>query len=256
MKLNKKLLLIPLVASIGIGGTTLFANYANRNNEEPGSVAELQQESRSLVSTVTGEVKQIETLTNDEGNFYSIFMETHEGTQYYVNILDNTVFIKGDQLISLEDIEEGMEITAHYMGEGIVPLILIFDEDGNEVPAPGSIGASAIVVNDEDSLINVHVDVFDNDLVSSNNDLMLHVDEDTVVLDTNGNSYEGSLENKELAVIYLASSMSIPAIPIMPTIIVIGDVDSPYDVLEESTEQQPISMVDLLPEHARGTQNR
>lgn len=58
---------------------------------------------------------------------------------------------------------------------------------------------------------NVKVDRFDKNLVSSDNQLKLNIAPSTEVLLENGQSFTGSLENRNLIVIYGPSTRSIPA---------------------------------------------
>lgn len=269
MKFKKHLLILPAVAIMSLGANFVFANNNTETNQET-EVSGYQLERVGLVSRITGEVTEINEYKNDEVTTYSLIIKGEDSKSHTIFIEEDTVFVKDGNLIDIESIEKDMNITVHYMGSGIIsgPMILDLNEQDLKdlenfedidinILEEGTTRffASAIVVNNEESISSVHVDVFNKELISSDLSLRLVIDEDTVIMDKNGETYEGTLENKKLAVIYGVATKSMPSIPLNPKVIVLGEVEGLYDIFEKEEVKQPINMVDFLPPFARGNRN-
>lgn len=256
MKFKKQLLAIPAIAVLGMGTTLAFANN-NEATSEPVAIGPelVEEEHSSLFANINGTVKEIieDTETNEGETLYTIVLETEERGDYWVNIKDNTLFVKDGEIVTIDELEEDDNLVVSY--EAMAPALSIY---------PPRLTATAVVVANEEDNATVHVDVFFTEkLISSDNYLRLDITEETVVIDLDNNVYEGSLENKKLAVIYSASTRSMPAIPLMPTIIVLGEAEEvigfdlfleKFNVVEE-VQKPIINMVDLLPAAARGNRN-
>lgn len=261
MKFKKQLLIIPAIAVLGIGTTLTFANneiganVPNSNSPELVENEEVSNEEVSLFANINGTVKEIiqNTETIEGETSYTLVLETEESGDVWIITNGNTVFIKNGELINISDIEEDDNLIVSY--ESMAPALSIY---------PPRINATAVVVANEEYNPIVHVDVFFTEgLISSDETLTLSINEETVVVDINNNVYEGSLENKKLAVIFTASTRSIPAIPLMPKIIVLGEADEVFgfDILldkfnvVEEVQKPIINMVNLLPPAARGNRD-
>lgn len=264
MKFKKHMLILPAIALISLGSTFVFANTNSENNQEIEMAQDLSERA-GLVSRINGEVTEINKNTIDDVDYYHIVIKDEDSKESIINILEDTLFLIDGEIVNIDNIEVGMKIEVHYKGSGIIsgPLLLDLNEEDLVALENGEYReinvldegiarffASAIVANSEGSYVSVHVDIFNEELVSTDYSLRLSINEDTEIVDINGNAYEGSIENKKLAVVYLASTKSLPAIPINPKIIVFNDTKSLYGVVEKSEE--PINMLDFLPEFARG----
>lgn len=237
MKFKKSLLALPIVAVMGVGAISVFANSGDDTAIllDTGNVSatshdyDIESEQvHNAFASIAGTITEIFRLPLDEQGNYSktLVIQTEEERTLHLIMSENTVLIKNGELVSLDDIEEGQEIVAHYDNTQMVPAIY-----------PARLQVSALVLDTNNST-NVHVDVFNKSeafggqLLSSDNTLRFEVTEDTVILDTNNEVYEGSLDNKQLVIIYSAASRSLPAIPLNPKIIVLGEAHNHSHALE------------------------
>ena len=84
---------------------------------------------------------------------------------------------------------------------------------------------SAAVIAGTGGKDNVFVGYFGEGLLSSDNELKLNIGEDTVVVDRDGEEYDGDLEGKNLAVVYAVVTMSIPG-QTTPSKVVVLDAEA------------------------------
>ena len=104
----------------------------------------------------------------------------------------------------------GRTVTAYYDMDAPAPAIY-----------PPRLNAEIIVV--EQRGIQVKVDWFGRDMVSSDRTLRINPSAETVIMTQNGLPYEGSLARKNLIVFYTISTRSIPAQTTPQEIIVLCD---------------------------------
>lgn len=225
MKFKKNLLALPLIAVMGMGAMSVFAN----NNAvaiplEVGgtleAMVEHELEQLELIAQVNGTIMDIIEITidNNGNSVNAVVLETEAGMTYHFVLSENTALIRDNELVRLNEIAEGQAITAYYDNTVAIPAIY-----------PARINALALAVSTEENHASVHIDAFtkseafDGQLVSADGSLRFEVTEDTVVVDINNETYTGSLENKNLAVIFTASTRSIPAVAMNPKIVVLGD---------------------------------
>ena len=230
MKFKKSLLALPIIAAVGVGAISVFANNNNDailldtgNTQALGTHVENESNyGQNLFTAVSGTVKGIFT-DRENGSADFVEIQTDDGRTYHFVVSENTLFARDGQISNLRAIEVGQSIVAHYSNTGMMPAIY-----------PARINASALVTSTETNRASVHVDVFTRSsnfggqLVSSDNSLRFPVSENTIIVDINNEVYEGSLENKKLAVIFTNSTRSIPALPINPTIVVLGEAGSEH----------------------------
>lgn len=156
---------------------------------------------------------QISTTLNTED------AENFENTINYT-IIDKTIvlgFAKGD-VKSVKDIKKGDKITVYTDAYSPAPLIM-----------PPQYQADVIVVEDAAAtLSNIDVDTYikgENEmLVNAANTLALNIGDETEIVDREGNKVDAKdLDKKDLAVIYGASTRSIPAQTTPNKVIVLGE---------------------------------
>lgn len=145
--------------------------------------------------------------------------ENLENTINYT-IIDKTIvlgFAKGD-VKSVKDIKKGDKITVYTDAYSPAPLIM-----------PPQYQADVIVVEDAAAtLSNIDVDTYikgENEmLVNAANTLALNIGDETEIVDREGNKVDAKdLDKKDLAVIYGASTRSIPAQTTPNKVIVLGE---------------------------------
>lgn len=165
---------------------------------------------------------QISTTLNAED------AENLENTVNYT-ITDKTIvlgFANGD-VKSVKDIKKGDKITVYSNAYAPAPLIM-----------PPQYQADVIVVEDADATINsIDVDTYvkgeDEMLVNISNTLALNIAEDTEIVDREGKKADAKeLDKKDLAVIYSASTKSIPAQTTPIKVVVLGENEMALKALE------------------------
>lgn len=181
-KLMMPLALGLVLALLPLGGLAAFAEYT-----DPG----LEEDRTPAYRALTGVVTEIVPF-RDSDSIYRVVIEEHPEGPYSFTINEDTVFFTEDRP------EVGDTVTGFY--DVHAPMILIY---------PPQYTAVAMAVNPGDT--NFFLGYFDQDLVDPDNTLMLIITEDTLVQLPDGQPYEGSLKHQVLAVMYGASTRSIPA---------------------------------------------
>lgn len=103
--------------------------------------------------------------------------------------------------ISMEDLQEGMEVSIYYEKDTMMMLSY-----------PGQLSPNVVVVKSENKDVNIKIDKFDKELVSDDNGLKLNLNDQVELVDLKGNKIEKEdLANKDLVVFYTVSTRSIPA---------------------------------------------
>lgn len=104
-------------------------------------------------------------------------------------------------LIDMEDLKEGMEVSIYYDKETIMLLSY-----------PAQLSPDVVIARSQDKPVNIKIDRFDQDLTSEDNGLKLNINEDVELVDLKGNKIgKEDLANKDLIVFYTNSTRSIPA---------------------------------------------
>ncbi len=130
---------------------------------------------------------------NEENGCYKIFtVQDNSGAIVHFIVAPSTFFI--DHLI----VQPGDQVTGFYDGDAPVPLIY-----------PPRYDAIAMVK--DLPYQNVKADYFNSQLVSSDGALKLNIVPSTHIILKNDQPYNGSLMNRNLIVLYGASTKSIPA---------------------------------------------
>ncbi|MBX4264857.1 hypothetical protein [Clostridium estertheticum] len=121
-------------------------------------------------------------------------MSVEDGYGNLVNfVVDPTTYFVDHVMVRLGDI-----VTGFY--DANAPTVLIFPPQFR-----------AIVIAKDSLYQNVKVDYFNNNLVSSDNNLKLNIAPWTQIVLENGQSFTKSLTNRNLIVVYGATTRSIPS---------------------------------------------
>jgi hypothetical protein len=123
----------------------------------------------------------------------------------------NFIVSKDTYIVNDAKIVEGSVITGYY--DANAPMIMIY---------PPQYNVEVIVVEGSTDL-NVKVDVFNKDLISSDNFLKLNISDETELVWEDGTAFKGSLENRNLVVLYGISTKSIPAQTTPEKVVVLFD---------------------------------
>lgn len=126
------------------------------------------------------------------GCYKLMSMQNSDGSMVNFVVSPSTYFVEHAM------VSEGDMVTAYYNADAPVPLIY-------------PLQLQAIVVAKDMENINVKVDYFDSQLVSSDGTLKINLSLQTEVVLVNGQGFFKSPENHNLIVIYGPSTRSIPA---------------------------------------------
>lgn len=131
---------------------------------------------------------------NAEGEGCYKLMSVENGLGTIVNfVVSPTTYFVDHVVVAVGD-----KVTGYYDRNAPVPLIY-----------PPQY--RALIMVKDSSYQNVKVDYFDNQLKSSDGRLQLNISPYTQIVLTNGQPYSGNLTNRNLIVIYGATTKSIPA---------------------------------------------
>lgn len=168
---------------------------------------ELGSKLKSYFNSFTGIVKEVKEHAVIEGAQF-VSVEAEEGNPANIIIASDTY------VISNAELAVGTEVTCFY--DVTKPMLMIY---------PPQYSAEVVVVGSGD--FNVKVDVFDQDLVSMDNMLKLNVSADTEIVGEDGTVFASELAGEKLAVIYNASTKSIPAQATPSKIVVLAQEEEP-----------------------------
>ena len=207
MKFNKKLLLTIPVVTLALSPIAIRA-FDKEANAKPEIVSNKIEEKAGL-ETATGKV--IELIAREDKNFIRVDLGEEHIIDFYP--IENAIFADINGLIKANDIKAGDEVKIFYE----LPLFMTAIHPA-QMPA-------SVIVNTK-GVLAVHFDAFDKDLISSDNYLKLNISNETIIIDTNGNTVSADkIANKKLIVFYSVSTRSIPAQTTPEKIIVVGEGD-------------------------------
>lgn len=201
-KINALILAFALIFSMG--SASVWAN---------------DQEAQPYYITFTDVVKEV---VKEDGKITSLLLGKDDVSAMF-KLSENTYIANADI------VKEGDEITGYMPANK--PMILIY---------PPQYTPEVIVVKN-DKAETVHVDFFDENYVSSDGSLKLNPETVKQVKYQNGLDFYGDLKELRLVVTYTASTRSIPAYPLAPTVVVlIDDEVSTPQILPLPIEDTPI----------------
>lgn len=174
-------------------------------------------------TSFSGKVTQIADYSYEGAKMISL---VNEGGQPANIIVDQDTYILDNASIT-----EGDFLTVFY--DQSLPMIMIY---------PPQYKAEVIVVGEVHE--NIKVDVFNEDLVSSDNALKLNLAHTTKIISVDGNLFEGKLAHKKLVVLYGATTKSIPAQTIPTKIVVLLDEKDSSSVNQGSGAREEVPVHD------------
>lgn len=227
MRVNVVLAGVLSVSMISISGVTASAaDLANVSTiqaiDSSQSVApisvSLDKEQKAYFNSFTGTVKKITAMEGVEGSQF-VSVENEAGAPA------NFIVSKQSYILNNAKITVGSKITGYYKAN--VPMIMIY---------PPQYHADVVIVDNKEQ--NVKVDLFDQDLLSSDQWLKLNISKDTEVVLQDGTAFAGELTGRKLVVMYDVTTKSIPAQTTPTKIIVLKD--------ETSTPTGDVSGMDIV----------
>ncbi len=175
----------------------------------------------------TGKVKAITDSETVEGSKF-VLMENSEGAEA------NLIISKDTYVLNNAEIVVGSVITGFFNANA--PMIMIY---------PAQYNAEVVVVDNKDQ--NVKVDIFDENLLSSDQLLKLNISDATEIILQDGTAFKGELANRKLSVIYSVTTRSIPAQTTPDKIVVLSEKEA------APPEQYPgdVSAMDIVVNNRR-----
>ncbi|MFU0824204.1 hypothetical protein [Clostridium sp.] len=170
--------------------------------------APAQKIEQSYFKSYTGIIKSIEDYRGIEDSKI-VEVEDSQGKTANLIISKDTYIVNDNKL------EIGAKITGYY--DATRPMILIY---------PPQYPTEVVIIGDIKE--SVKVGLFDENLISVDNQLKIKVTNDVEVVTRDGEKYEGELKNKNLLVIYDIATKSIPA-QTKPIKVVVLDKESEID---------------------------
>lgn len=200
--MKSKKVLAGLLAATILSLNTATAFAVNADNVMPvndaGQIIEANPIKSELPSlekfkfgSFTGKVKAITAFEGVEDSKF-VLVENSEGIEA------NIIISKDTYVLNNAEIAVGTVITGFFNANA--PMIMIY---------PAQYNAEVVVVDNKDQ--NVKVDLFDENLISSDQFLKLNISVATEIILQDGAAFKGELANKKLVVLYGPSTRSIPA---------------------------------------------
>ena len=183
-----------------------------------------QEVDNFLIGSFTGTVKEIND-REDDSQFISL--ETKDDLPITMIVSKDTYIVENKEIIV------GDTVTGYYNANA--PMIMIY---------PPQYNPFAVVVESDNQ--QVKIDIFNKDLVSSDQMLKLNISEDTQIVQRDGTKFAGNIEDKKLAVIYTFSTKSIPAQTTPSKVIVLSDISK-----EEEFHQKDLGEMDIIVSNKR-----
>lgn len=226
MKIKK---LNTLTIAALVSGTFLFQVPASAQMNVPIDLQAMPMEQSNQQQDVSNFIKAsgvISKVIKDDVKLPKLIVENKEKTtETHLNISDETlIFNSGStKQLQLDSLKEGQLIDAYY--DKHKPMIMIY---------PAQITPEIVIINDEDKMGFVKVALFDENLISLDNELKLNIGDKTVILNEKGETIgEDELNGKELIVFYTTTTKSIPAQTTPTKIIALTELTKKY-LLEEA----------------------
>jgi len=235
MKIKKLLVGLLSATILSMATLTVFAESAKdlpvANNLKESEEIMLISDKEDIgpefkFGSFTGKVVEINDFTPVEGAKI-IALEDEEGMPINMIISKDTYVVNNDEIIV------GATVTGYFNANA--PMILIY---------PPQYNPEVVVVQNQD--YQVKVDIFSQELVSSDNMLKLNISEDTKIIRQDGEAFKGELAGEKLVVIYTISTKSIPAqtTPLKVVVLDQDKIEEPGDM--EDTEDTPLYDIEIM----------
>jgi len=181
------------------------------------------QQQKVYFNCIKGTVKEISDYKDIEGAEF-INIESEDGQTANI-IVDDDTYVERES-----EIKEGSDITAFY--DANKPVIMIY---------PPQYMAEVVVVDSENQ--DVKVDLFNKELISSDNMLKLNITDETEIISKDGTKFDGELADKKLAIFYGVSTKSIPAQTSPDKVVVLSQEEAEQ---ESEPSAADVSSMDII----------
>jgi len=217
---------------------------SNAEGDIEGNVKEVIEfeEPEQLKQEFIGFYGTIKEIQEEEGRL-SIVVENDQeepGNIAIFYVLEETFLVsnKTMDIVDRSYLEEGMKVMAYYPSDIILPMIY-----------PPRIPADVVAVMENEEYTNVEVYRFDENLLSTDGILQIFPDEETVIVDREGNLLKKEdIRNSKAVVFYGIAELSLPAKAVPQKVIVLKEQlkDTGRAVIEgvETVLNKPMYMKD------------
>lgn len=163
------------------------------------------QEPQELVQDFIGFYGRIADIQELDGKFSILIESDNEETQdkaiFYIS--EETLLVSNETMdtVHRDYLKEGMKVMAYYPSDIILPMIY-----------PPRIPAELIAIMESEEHTSVEIYNFDENLVSKDRILEIYPNEETVIIDREGNVLEvDDIKNSRAVVFYKIAALSLPA---------------------------------------------
>lgn len=197
LSLATSLLLVPIATNAGTENVKL-----NEPTEEPIEGVLEPQEIVYEYNAFNGVIAEV----NFEEDYATVLVENENDEPYdkvIFSISDDVVLVsdKTREFVDKADLVEGMNLTVYSHRD--TPILESY---------PARMGCDVVVIRENEEPTNVEIFSFDEELLSTDNVLKIFPDEDTVIVDTEGNSLGvEDIKNRDAVVFYSIATLSLPA---------------------------------------------
>lgn len=230
MKKYMKKAVLAMSIVMAVGTITVSTALGAEDVKEP-SIVDVPQE-----------VKNNQLFTEFEGKFSEVVLNTLESIIRVENsdgmmidfvIGKNTILTDANGIIEVKDLVKGDKIKVYY----VMPEIMTLQY-------PMKVTASIAVKTDESNPGDVFVGMLDENNLATDGSLVVHVNEDSIILDSEGHVYEGELKDNVVMVYYKIQTMSLPPQTNPEKIVVLGDIETELDAEGLPNQEIPQDYID------------
>ncbi|NEU29250.1 copper amine oxidase N-terminal domain-containing protein [bacterium LRH843] len=188
-----------------ITGSIFSINSVSAQSENVAESVKLIEAEEKTIEDASDYMKFSGLISNVEQNeeTLKITVENQQNTLLMIYPITNEVLLLNSRTaeeMQKDQFEEGLQVDVYY--DKHKPMTMIY---------PATVIPSIVIVHDQE-FEQVKVSKFDKDFVSLDNELKLHLSEETVLENEQGEKIDvAELSDKELIVFYTASTKSIPA---------------------------------------------
>ncbi len=225
MKIKK---LNTLTIAAVVSGTFLFQVPTSAQLNVPIDLPAMPMEQSNQQQDVSNFIKTsgvISKVINDDVKMPELIVKNKEKTtETHLNISNETlIFNSGStEQLQIDSVKEGQLIDAYY--DKHKPMIMIY---------PPQITPEIVIINDEDKIGFVKVALFDENLISLDNELKLIIGDKTILLNEKGETISANeLNGEELIVFYTVTTKSMPAQTTPTKIIALTDLTKKHMIEE------------------------
>lgn len=214
MKVLKKVVATALAASLMVVPLVSKAEGDIEGNVKEVIEFEEPEQLKQEFIRFYGTIKEIQ---EEEGKLSILIENDKEEPQnkaiFYV--LEETLIVsnKTMDIVDSSYLEKGMKVMAYYPSDIILPMIY-----------PPRIPADVVAVMENEEYTNVEVYRFDENLLSTDRVLQIFPNEETLVVDREGNLLQiGDIKNSRAVVFYSIAELSLPAKTVPDKVIVLDN---------------------------------